>query len=77
MNFTEILLRNGFEPPQGGYTKDDPRGAEYGYYYVVPIGLPTGMPGVKLHKYAEHGMLLWTCIFDSPFMFEAWIKDTL
>jgi len=77
MNFTEILLRNGFELPKGGYTKEDPRGSEYGFYSVGIEALPTGMPGVKVFKFDKHRVIQWVCMFDSPFMFEDWIKDTL
>lgn len=77
MNFTEILLRNGFEIPSSGYTKDDPRGEEYGFYSVDPVLQPNGILGVHLTKLDERAEDQWNCFFSSVAMFEAWIKDTL
>jgi len=61
----------GFEPPVEEFRKQDPRGEEYGYFAVVI----TDEEELALKKCSQRGNLEWSCTFQTPEHFQAWVED--
>lgn len=59
----------GFSPPAGGYTKNDPRGKEYGHIEAVVYG-----PAIELTK-KKNNSVLWSCRFRNIRELECFCKD--
>jgi hypothetical protein len=62
----------GFEPPQVRYTRNDPRGAEYGYYEAS-----TNIDGdYVVMRYDADSRCMYRIHMLTEYDFREWVSDT-
>ena len=74
--FATTFNAAGFTPPdQMPWTKQDPRGPEYGTYYASPAPTEARPTAIRVVYKNARGQNEWYCTFDDSVSFGMWARQ--